>query len=224
MAAMAHPSDRPIRRKGPVISHSRVCELHHHRGRQMSRYIDRCRCRRHFYRYVHPGRVRQTGAVATAKTPTTLDDQSRGFVAGIGQKVVSDFSPDLHGTVHGTEPPWEPTRYLERKGAKTGESSPPRVSADVLEMRRRDRPTTWGLRGAFEPVVPRDRRLEVAERSWRMAKYVSQLIPRKWPRGQGNCPRLVARRSVSSSSMAMPTTRTRRLPSRPFAVSGPMPT
>jgi N-methylhydantoinase A len=35
---------------------------------------------------------------------------------------------------------------------------------DVLEMRRRDRPTTWGLHGTFEPVVPRDRRLEVSER------------------------------------------------------------
>src|SRR3546814_270127 len=31
-------------------------------------------------------------------------------------------------------------------------------------MRRRDRPTTWGLRGIFEPVIPRDRRLEVSER------------------------------------------------------------
>jgi N-methylhydantoinase A len=35
----------------------------------------------------------------------------------------------------------------------------------VLEMRRRDRPTTWGLWGMFEPVVPRDLRLEVAERT-----------------------------------------------------------
>jgi len=31
-------------------------------------------------------------------------------------------------------------------------------------MRRRDRPQTWGLWGAFDPVVPRDLRLEVAER------------------------------------------------------------
>src|SRR5690606_10567107 len=35
---------------------------------------------------------------------------------------------------------------------------------DVLEMRRRDRPSTWGLWGQFMPVVPRDLRLEVAER------------------------------------------------------------
>ena len=36
---------------------------------------------------------------------------------------------------------------------------------DVLEMRRRDRPRTWGLRGDFTPVVPRDLRLEVPERT-----------------------------------------------------------
>jgi N-methylhydantoinase A len=32
-------------------------------------------------------------------------------------------------------------------------------------MRRRDRPRTWGLRGDFRPVVPRDLRLEVPERT-----------------------------------------------------------
>ena len=31
-------------------------------------------------------------------------------------------------------------------------------------MRRRDRPETWGLWGMFEPVVPRDLRIEVEER------------------------------------------------------------
>ncbi|MFY0612922.1 MAG: hydantoinase/oxoprolinase family protein, partial [Hyphomicrobiaceae bacterium] len=31
-------------------------------------------------------------------------------------------------------------------------------------MRRRDRPTTWGLKGAFDPVVTRTDRVEVAER------------------------------------------------------------
>ncbi|MCK5899902.1 hydantoinase/oxoprolinase family protein, partial [bacterium] len=36
---------------------------------------------------------------------------------------------------------------------------------DVLEMRRRDRPQTWGLWGSFSPVVPRDLRHEVPERT-----------------------------------------------------------
>ena len=36
---------------------------------------------------------------------------------------------------------------------------------DVLEMRRRDRPRTWGLRGDFTPVADRALRLEVPERT-----------------------------------------------------------
>ena len=36
---------------------------------------------------------------------------------------------------------------------------------DVLEMRRRDRPRTWGLWGGFQPVIPRNLRLEVDERT-----------------------------------------------------------
>jgi N-methylhydantoinase A len=35
---------------------------------------------------------------------------------------------------------------------------------DVLEMRRRDRPRTWGLWGDFVPLVDRDMRIEVNER------------------------------------------------------------
>ena len=36
---------------------------------------------------------------------------------------------------------------------------------DVLEMRRRDRPQTWGLWGDFTPIVDRDLRMEVDERT-----------------------------------------------------------
>lgn len=35
---------------------------------------------------------------------------------------------------------------------------------DLLEMRRRSRPRTYGLDGTFQPLVPRNRRLEVRER------------------------------------------------------------
>ena len=63
----------------------------------------------------------------------------------------------IHGTTVGTN------ALLERKGALTGIITT-KGFGDVLEMRRRDRPTTWGLRGTFTPVVPRNRRLEVAER------------------------------------------------------------
>ncbi|MEO1315997.1 MAG: hydantoinase/oxoprolinase family protein [Pseudomonadota bacterium] len=99
------------------------------------------------------------GSARVAKVPTTRPDQSGGFLAGIGQEVtdLSALSVVVHGTTAGTN------ALLERKGAKTGVITTAGLR-DVLEMRRRDRPRTWGLRGDFTPVVPRDRRLEVPER------------------------------------------------------------
>ena len=63
----------------------------------------------------------------------------------------------VHGTTVGTN------ALLERKIARTGIITT-RGFRDVLEMRRRDRPQTWGLRGSYTPVVPRALRLEVDER------------------------------------------------------------
>ena len=101
----------------------------------------------------------RAGTVTVNKVPSTRGDQSRGFVEGISQKVqdFSEIRTVIHGTTVGTN------ALLERKGAPTGIITTEGFG-DVLEMRRRDRPTTWGLRGAFTPVVSRDRRLEVAER------------------------------------------------------------
>ena len=64
----------------------------------------------------------------------------------------------VHGTTAGTN------ALLERKGAKIGVITTQGLR-DVLEMRRRDRPRTWGLRGDFKPVVTRDMRSEVPERT-----------------------------------------------------------
>ncbi len=102
----------------------------------------------------------ETGTAKIVKTPSTLDDQSRGLVEGIGQ-VLPDFSSILniiHGTTTGTN------ALLERKGAETGIITT-KGFRDVLEMRRRDRPATWGLWGQFSPLVRRDRRVEVRERT-----------------------------------------------------------
>jgi N-methylhydantoinase A len=99
------------------------------------------------------------GTVTTVKVPSTRDDQSKGFVQGIGQ-CVADFAEIgaiVHGTTVGTN------ALLERKGARTGIITTEGFR-DVLEMRRRDRPTTWGLKGSFTPVVERTDRLEVSER------------------------------------------------------------
>ncbi len=101
-----------------------------------------------------------TGDVAIAKVPSTPQDQSKGFAAGIaeGAGALGAGSTVIHGTTVGTN------ALLERRGAKTGIITT-RGFRDVLEMRRRDRPTTWGLWGMFEPVVPRNQRLEVSERT-----------------------------------------------------------
>ncbi|MFQ5625137.1 MAG: hydantoinase/oxoprolinase family protein [Methyloligellaceae bacterium] len=102
----------------------------------------------------------QSGHCEVAKVPSTFGDQSRGFIDGIRQKVanLAEVATIVHGTTVGTN------ALLERKGAKTGIITTTGFR-DVLEMRRRDRPNTWGLWGQFEPVVPRDLRLEVAERT-----------------------------------------------------------
>jgi N-methylhydantoinase A len=101
-----------------------------------------------------------SGTIATAKVPSTRGDQSKGFVDGIAQ-AVSDFA-DVRTIVHGTTV--GTNALLERKGARTGIITTEGFR-DVLEMRRRDRPTTWGLKGAFTPVVDRTDRVEVPERT-----------------------------------------------------------
>lgn len=101
-----------------------------------------------------------SGALATRKVPSTRGDQSIGFLDGIaaGGHPFANLAAIVHGTTVGTN------ALLERKGARTGIITTSGF-ADVLEMRRRDRRQTWGLWGEFIPVVPRDLRLEVAERT-----------------------------------------------------------
>jgi N-methylhydantoinase A len=101
-----------------------------------------------------------TGKVEVAKVPTTRPDQSGGFLSGINARVddLASVSVVVHGTTAGTN------ALLERKGAKIGVITTEGLR-DVLEMRRRDRPRTWGLRGDFTPIVDRAYRLEVPERT-----------------------------------------------------------
>lgn len=100
------------------------------------------------------------GTARVAKVPTTRPDQSGGFLDGIGQEVadLSQIAVVVHGTTAGTN------ALLERNGARVGVITTQGLR-DVLEMRRRDRPRTWGLRGDFEPVADRRDRLEVPERT-----------------------------------------------------------
>ncbi|WP_323039262.1 hydantoinase/oxoprolinase family protein [Gemmobacter sp.] len=101
-----------------------------------------------------------TGKTTITKIPSTRGDQSKGFVEGI-ERLVPDFGQIrtvVHGTTVGTN------ALLERKGGRTGIITTEGFR-DVLEMRRRDRPKTWGLDGMFQPVIDRQDRLEVAERT-----------------------------------------------------------
>ena len=102
----------------------------------------------------------QTGEAFTGKLPSTLENQSIGLIEGI-LRALPDFSgidTIVHGTTVGTN------ALLERKGSQTGLITTEGFE-DVLEMRRRDRPETWGLRGDYRPVIQRNLRLGVAERT-----------------------------------------------------------
>jgi N-methylhydantoinase A len=99
------------------------------------------------------------GSCDVAKVPSTRSNQSVGIREGISKRraELGEISLIIHGTTVGTN------ALLERKGAKTGIITT-QGFRDVIEMRRRDRPETWGLWGMFEPIVSRDLRVEVDER------------------------------------------------------------
>ena len=101
----------------------------------------------------------EAGEFRTGKVPSNRGDEAVGFMRGLRQfGNVADLSSIVHGTTVGTN------ALLERKGGRVGLITT-NGFRDVLEMRRRDRRHTWGLWGDFVPVVERDARLEVDERT-----------------------------------------------------------
>ncbi|HKU94946.1 MAG TPA: hydantoinase/oxoprolinase family protein, partial [Vineibacter sp.] len=101
----------------------------------------------------------QSRAVSLAKVPTTPDNQAFGFVAALEQAKLDPRA--LQAIVHGTTT--TTNALLERKVAKVGLITT-KGFRDVLELGRRTRPQPYGLTGSFEPLIPRELRLEVAER------------------------------------------------------------
>jgi N-methylhydantoinase A len=97
--------------------------------------------------------------VLLAKTPTTPDNQAAGVLAAIHETGVGPETLDL--VVHGTTT--TTNAVLERKIAACGLITT-RGFRDVLELGRRTRPQAYGMVGQFEPLIPRQRRLEVTER------------------------------------------------------------
>lgn len=104
-----------------------------------------------------------SGAVRLAKVATTLDPATGGQALGVlnafAQAAVDLADVDL--VVHGTTT--TTNAVLERALCRTGMITTAGFR-DVLELGRRTRPAPYGMTGRFTPVIPRDLRLEVAER------------------------------------------------------------
>ncbi len=100
-----------------------------------------------------------TGEFTIAKVPSNRGDEAVGFIDGLARfGAIAKLGAIIHGTTVGTN------ALLERKGAKIGIITTTGFR-DTLEMRRRDRPHTWGLWGDFEPIASREMRYEVSERT-----------------------------------------------------------
>lgn len=101
-----------------------------------------------------------TGATSVHKVASTRGREADGFFNGMTAGV-DDFScvaAIIHGTTVGTN------ALLERKGATAGLITT-QGFRDILHMRRRDRPTTWGLWGQYQPVIERAMSVEIPERT-----------------------------------------------------------
>ena len=100
-----------------------------------------------------------TGEVRLAKVPTTPENQAFGVLAALDEAKLplASLAMLVHGTTTTTN------ALLERKLAKTGLITT-KGFRDVLELGRRTRPNPYGLKGWFEPLIPRELRMEVAGR------------------------------------------------------------
>ncbi len=100
-----------------------------------------------------------SGEVRIAKVPTTVANQAYGVLAALDAAGVDPR--ELEAIVHGTTT--TTNAMLERKIATVGLITT-RGFRDVLELGRRTRPTPYGLKGRFTPLIERRFRLEVDER------------------------------------------------------------
>jgi N-methylhydantoinase A len=94
-----------------------------------------------------------------AKVPSTPEDQSVGFIAGLAvlETDLAAVAALVHDTTVATN------AVLECKGARCGLITTAGFR-DVLELGRRTRPNPYGMTGSFEALIPRDLRAEVPER------------------------------------------------------------
>ncbi|MDO9409008.1 hydantoinase/oxoprolinase family protein [Patulibacter sp.] len=100
-------------------------------------------------------------AAVLVKTPSTLENQADGLMHGIAEAIPAEDLAGIVEVLHGTTV--ATNAIIERRGALTGLVTTAGFR-DVLELGRRTRPQVYGLRGSFEPHVPRWLRFEVPGR------------------------------------------------------------
>ncbi len=110
------------------------------------------------------------GAIRVAKVPTTPENQAFGVLAALEQtgEPLAGVETIIHGTTTTTN------ALLERKVSRAGLITT-KGFRDVLELGRRTRPKPYGLTGGFEPLIPRELRLEVRERMDAAGRVVTPL-------------------------------------------------
>jgi N-methylhydantoinase A len=108
--------------------------------------------------------------VRVVKTPTTVENQAFGVLTALAETgtALSSIGAIVHGTTTTTN------AVLERKLSRTGMITT-KGFRDIIEVGRRTRPQPYGMFGTFEPIIPRDLRLEVAERMDAAGKVVTPL-------------------------------------------------
>jgi N-methylhydantoinase A len=108
--------------------------------------------------------------VKLAKVPTSAANQALGVLAAIEAAGASPAELDLviHGTTVTTN------AVLERKVARVGLITT-QGFRDTLELGRRTRPQPYGMFGTFEPLIPREARIEVPERMNARGEVVTPL-------------------------------------------------
>ncbi len=112
----------------------------------------------------------QGGDLRVAKVPTTVENQAFGVLAALDSTGVpmADVATIIHGTTATTN------ALLERKIATAGLITT-KGFRDVLELGRRTRPQPYGLKGTFNPLIPRELRLEATERMDAAGEVVTPL-------------------------------------------------
>jgi N-methylhydantoinase A len=108
-------------------------------------------------------------AVKIVKTPSTIDDQSRGLVDGVSQSI-DDFSAILnivHGTTTGTN------ALLERKGARTGI-----ITTRGRSKRKSGNPSSLSRENGKPPVSTSPNQLSTLQQRFACARLPASCLTR----------------------------------------------